>query len=54
LRAALERTERLIGPNDLLVAAQALTLDLTLVTANEDEFRRVKGLRVENWLGTEG
>ncbi len=51
LRAALERTGRLIGPNDLLIAAQALTLDLTLVTAKEGEFRRVDGLRVENWIG---
>jgi tRNA(fMet)-specific endonuclease VapC len=49
VRATLERTGRLIGPNDLLIAAQALALDLTLVTANEDEFRRVEGLRVENW-----
>lgn len=50
LRAALERKGRLIGPNDLLIAAQALALELTLVTANEDELRRVEGLRVENWL----
>ena len=49
VRATLERTGRLIGPNDLLIAAQALALDLTLVTANEDEFRRVEGMRVENW-----
>lgn len=50
LRATLERTGRLIGPNDLLIAAQALALDLTLVTANESEFRRVAGLKVENWV----
>lgn len=50
LRAQLERTGRVIGPNDLLIAAQALTLDLTLVTDNEREFSRVPHLRVENWL----
>jgi tRNA(fMet)-specific endonuclease VapC len=40
----------LIGNHDLLIAAHALALDLTLVTANVREFRRVEGLRVENWL----
>ena len=39
-----------IGPNDLLIAAQALALDLTIVTANVREFSRVPGLGVENWL----
>jgi tRNA(fMet)-specific endonuclease VapC len=39
-----------IGNHDLLIAAHALALDLTLVTANVREFRRVEGLRVENWL----
>jgi len=39
-----------IGPNDLLIAAHALALDLTLVTANTREFERVPGLRLENWL----
>lgn len=50
VRAALERDGRPIGPNDLLIAAQALSLDLTLVTANVREFARVAGLSVENWL----
>lgn len=50
LRAELERNGNLIGPNDLLIAAQALSLDLTLVTDNEREFSRVPGLKVENWL----
>ncbi|MEH2127845.1 hypothetical protein [Nostoc sp.] len=36
--------------NDLLIAAHALALNLTLVTANVREFERVPGLRVENWL----
>ena len=40
-----------IGPNDLLIAAQALALGLTVVTANVREFSRVPGLGVDNWLG---
>jgi tRNA(fMet)-specific endonuclease VapC len=50
LRAVLERTGRLIGPNDLLIAAQSVALGLTIVTDNEREFSRVEGLPVENWL----
>lgn len=38
-----------IGANDLLIAAIALTHDLTVVTHNSDEFNRVPGLRVEDW-----
>jgi tRNA(fMet)-specific endonuclease VapC len=50
LRAELERTGNLIGPNGLLIAAQAISLGLILVTDNEREFLRVPGLQVENWL----
>ena len=50
LRAELERRGTPIGANDMLIAAHALALDCTLATANEREFRRVLGLRVENWL----
>ncbi len=50
LRARLERAGSPIGANDLLIAAHALALDLTLVTANEREFSRVPDLRIENWL----
>ena len=50
LRTDLERRGMLIGPNDLLIAAHALALGLTVVSANVDEFRRVPRLRVENWL----
>jgi tRNA(fMet)-specific endonuclease VapC len=50
LRAQLERAGQLIGANDLLIAAQALTLDLILITDNEREFTRVPRLRIENWL----
>lgn len=50
IRRDLERAGTPIGANDLLIAAHALCLDLTLVTANEREFQRVDGLGVENWL----
>ncbi len=50
IRAHLASQGRPIGPNDLFIAAHALALDLTLVTANTREFSRVPGLRVENWL----
>lgn len=50
IRQALERVGTPIGANDLLIAAHAAAYSLTLVTANEDEFRRVPGLVVENWL----
>jgi tRNA(fMet)-specific endonuclease VapC len=49
LRARLEESGKLIGPNDMLIAAQALSLDLVLVTDNVDEFRRVRGLKLDNW-----
>jgi tRNA(fMet)-specific endonuclease VapC len=50
LRAELERAGTPIGANDMLIAAPALALGLTLVTDNVDEFRRVRGLTVRNWL----
>jgi tRNA(fMet)-specific endonuclease VapC len=50
LRTRLERAGRPIGANDLLIAAQALSLGLTIVTDNEKEFARVDDLRRENWL----
>ena len=50
LRAQLEREGRPIGGNDLLIAAQALALGCSVVTANQSEFGRVPGLRHENWL----
>jgi tRNA(fMet)-specific endonuclease VapC len=49
LRTELERKGTPIGGNDMLIAAHALALNCTLVTANEREFRRVPELRVENW-----
>lgn len=50
LRLELETAGRPIGGNDLLIASQALTLDLAVVTANLREYERVPGLAVENWL----
>lgn len=50
LRTELQRAGTPIGANDMLIAAHALSLGLILVTANEREFSRVSGLRVENWL----
>ncbi|HZK92020.1 MAG TPA: type II toxin-antitoxin system VapC family toxin [Stellaceae bacterium] len=50
LRTDLERRGRPIGSNDMLIAAHALTLGCTLVTANEREFSRIEGLKIENWL----
>ena len=50
LRHALETAGTPIGPNDMLIAAQARSLDLSLVTANIDELQRVPKLRVVNWL----
>ncbi|MGH9453998.1 MAG: type II toxin-antitoxin system VapC family toxin [Terriglobia bacterium] len=49
LRANLEAPGRPIGAYDLLIAGQALRRELTLVTANVSEFRRVKGLAWEDW-----
>jgi tRNA(fMet)-specific endonuclease VapC len=50
IRVNLERTGQPIGANDLLIAAHAVALGLTVVTDNEREFSRIDGLRVENWL----
>ncbi len=50
VRAALERQGTPIGALDLLIAAHALSLGVTLVTNNPREFSRVPGLRVENWV----
>jgi tRNA(fMet)-specific endonuclease VapC len=50
IRAALESIGKPIGGNDLLIAAHARSLGATIVSANADEFRRVRDLRVENWF----
>ena len=49
IRSELERVGQPIGSNDLLIAAHAKALGVTLVTNNLGEFRRVPGLVVEDW-----
>jgi len=49
IRAGLEGRGRPIGSLDTLIAAQTLSMGLTLVTNNEREFGRVPGLKLENW-----
>lgn len=49
LRAGLQRRGCVIGDRDMMIAATALTHDLTLVTDNTDEFSRIPALRVDNW-----
>jgi len=50
IRASLEKRGKPIGPMDLLLAAQARSQNLILVTNNLKEFQRVEGLRAENWV----
>ena len=50
IRAHLQRHGTPIGPNDVLIAGQAVARSLTLVTHNLREFARVPGLSVEDWL----
>ena len=50
LRAVLEEKGRPVGSMDLLIAAHALSLNVRLATNNVREFKRVPGLRVENWV----
>jgi tRNA(fMet)-specific endonuclease VapC len=49
IRAELESRGEMIGNNDLWIAAHAVAGGLTLVTNNESEFRRVRGLKIQNW-----
>ena len=50
IRAELEAAGKPIGANDLLIAAHAGSIGATIVTANTDEFKRIRGLKVDNWL----
>ena len=50
IRLSLEQQGKIIGANDLLIAAHALSLDAVLVTDNTREFERIEGLRITNWL----
>jgi tRNA(fMet)-specific endonuclease VapC len=51
VRAALARKGKPVGDYDMLIAGTALARGLTLVTANDREFRRISGLTVQNWRG---
>jgi tRNA(fMet)-specific endonuclease VapC len=50
IRAELEAGRKPIGSNDLLIAAHAQATGATIVTANTSEYKRIRGLKVENWL----
>lgn len=50
IRADLESRGQPIGPNDMLIAAHAKALGLVFVTDNIDEFNRIPGLQIVNWL----
>jgi len=50
LRAKLEQKGKLVGPMDMLIAAQALNRELIIVTNNKREFKKIEGLSVENWV----
>ncbi len=54
IRSRLEKQGNVIGPLDMLIAAHALSENLTLITNNEKEFKRVKSLKVENWVESLG
>ena len=49
VRSSLEKRGEVIGSYDMLIASHAISLDLIMVTNNEKEFSRVKGLKMENW-----
>jgi tRNA(fMet)-specific endonuclease VapC len=49
IRADLEKSGNLIGPNDLMIAAIARSRNLVLLTNNTGEFQRVKDLKIEDW-----
>lgn len=49
VRSRLEANGKPIGPYDMQIAAHAISVGVTLVTDNVDEFARVRGLEIENW-----
>lgn len=52
VRAQLEKSGRPIGPYDTLIAAQGISRGLTVVTHNTNEFIRVPGIKLEDWVTT--
>jgi tRNA(fMet)-specific endonuclease VapC len=49
IRSRLKKQGKLIGPYDMLIAAQAITKNMILVTNNTEEFNRISELRIEDW-----
>ena len=49
LKTKLKKTGQIIGPIDMLLAAQAISKELIFVTNNVDEFKRIDGLKIEDW-----
>jgi len=50
IRSHLEKQGLVIGPLDMLIAAHAISKNLTIITNNTKEFNRIQSLRVENWV----
>lgn len=50
IRSLLEKKGLTIGSFDMLIASHTISEDLALVTNNEKEFKRIKNLKIENWL----
>jgi tRNA(fMet)-specific endonuclease VapC len=50
IRADLKKTGNMVGANDLMIAAHALSLGAKVVTNNTKDFERIKGLAIENWV----
>lgn len=50
IRVSLESKGKTIGPLDMLIAAHALSLDLTIISNNIKEFARIPNLKCENWI----
>jgi len=50
LRKYLKDNNNIIGPYDMLIGAHAKSLNMTLVTNNTKEFKRIKALKIENWI----
>ncbi|MDF3822414.1 type II toxin-antitoxin system VapC family toxin [Leptospira sp. 96542] len=50
VRTRLEKKGEIIGSYDLLIASQAIANDIIIVTNNEKKFKRIKELKIENWI----
>jgi tRNA(fMet)-specific endonuclease VapC len=50
IRAVMKKKGTLIGANDLMIAAHAVSVEAVVVTNNTKDFSRVAGLKIENWM----